>query len=130
MRATEEADMGDATVSGMTGIDSAGKTQVEGGGQTPLPSVAADATRFDDGQNQRLDEVFGDTQPAESGTTDTRPATFEKGTTVLGLYEIAGDPIPGGMGAVYKVHHTGWGLDLALKRPHADFFITDDQKPS
>ena len=33
------------------------------------------------------------------------------------IYQISGKAIEGGMGAVWKVHHSGWNVDLAMKRP-------------
>ena len=53
---------------------------------------------------------------------------FVKGNTVLSTYRIDSDPIVGGMGSVWKVHHTGWDVDLAVKRPKMQFFKTEKQK--
>ncbi|MHB2019952.1 MAG: WD40 repeat domain-containing serine/threonine protein kinase [Candidatus Xenobia bacterium] len=49
-------------------------------------------------------------------------ADWRAGDRLLGLYEVVGELGAGGMGKVYQVHHLGWGLDLAVKCPHADIF--------
>ena len=41
---------------------------------------------------------------------------------LLGTYKVISDPIEGGMGSVYCVHHKSWNIDLAMKRPKARFF--------
>ncbi|HEV7501009.1 MAG TPA: protein kinase, partial [Vicinamibacteria bacterium] len=45
------------------------------------------------------------------------PREWQTGDIVLGLYEVAGLLGQGGMGRVYRVHHRGWGVDLAVKVP-------------
>ncbi len=42
---------------------------------------------------------------------------WRAGDLVLGLYEVVGVLGEGGMGRVYRVHHRGWDLDLAVKVP-------------
>jgi WD40 repeat protein/serine/threonine protein kinase len=42
---------------------------------------------------------------------------WNAGDVVLGLYEVKGVLGEGGMGRVYRVHHRGWNLDLAVKAP-------------
>ena len=54
---------------------------------------------------------------------DPRP-----GDMLLDIYRVESDAIKGGMGAVWRVHHTGWDVDLAMKRPHPEVFRTDEQK--
>ena len=39
------------------------------------------------------------------------------GDVLLDLYEVQGLLGEGGMGTVHRVHHRGWGLDLAVKSP-------------
>lgn len=53
---------------------------------------------------------------------------FARGNTILDTYRIDSDPIEGGMGSVWKVRHTGWNVDLAVKRPKAECFETPKQK--
>ena len=54
---------------------------------------------------------------------------YEKGTTILDTYRVKSDAIvSGGMGRVWRVHHTGWNVDLAMKRPRAEFFSGEKSK--
>jgi WD40 repeat protein/serine/threonine protein kinase len=48
------------------------------------------------------------------------PAEWRPGDRIAGLYEVKAVLGEGGMGKVYRVHHQGWDLDLAVKspRPH------------
>ncbi len=48
------------------------------------------------------------------------PAEWSVGDVILGLYEVKGVLGEGGMGRVYRVHHRGWDVDLAVKSPRAD----------
>src|SRR3989338_4291530 len=54
------------------------------------------------------------------------PAEWQPGDVVLDLYEVKSVLGQGGMGKVYRVHHKGWNLDLAVKSPSA--FRSDEQK--
>jgi WD40 repeat protein/serine/threonine protein kinase len=46
-----------------------------------------------------------------------RLVEWKVGDLILDLYEVKGVLGEGGMGKVYRVHHTGWNLDLAVKTP-------------
>jgi len=50
------------------------------------------------------------------------------GDVILDLYEVKDIHKGGGMGLVYRVHHRGWNIDLAVKSPRADWFKTEEQK--
>ena len=52
----------------------------------------------------------------------------EDDNLILGLYRLEGEVAEGGMGKVYRVHHTSWNVDLAMKQPHAHMFETQAQK--
>jgi len=54
---------------------------------------------------------------AEAAPATAGPREWKTGDVVLGLYEVAGLLGQGGMGRVYRVHHRGWGVDLAVKVP-------------
>jgi WD40 repeat protein/serine/threonine protein kinase len=54
---------------------------------------------------------------AEAAPAPVGPREWRTGDVVLGLYEVAGLLGQGGMGRVYRVHHRGWGVDLAVKVP-------------
>ncbi|MCR5794581.1 MAG: protein kinase, partial [Solobacterium sp.] len=45
-----------------------------------------------------------------------------KGDELLGSYTVLSDALHGGMGSVWKVHHSSWNTDLAMKRPQPRFF--------
>ena len=62
------------------------------------------------------------------GLENIESTLFEKGKTILGLYHIISDPFIGGFGRVFHVHHTGWNVDLAMKRPHRERFRTEFDK--
>src|SRR5262249_49119836 len=60
----------------------------------------------------------------DAGLAETRGAedrsVWRPGDVLLGLYEVKCVLGQGGMGTVYKVHHRGWNLDLAVKTPRPD----------
>ena len=60
----------------------------------------------------------------------TDEANPRPGDMLLGTYRVESDAIKGGMGAVWRVHHAGWNVDLAMKRPHPEEFRTEGQKQS
>ena len=47
---------------------------------------------------------------------------IKKGDPILDTYQVQSDAIHGGMGSVWRVYHTGWDVDLAMKRPQPRFF--------
>jgi tetratricopeptide (TPR) repeat protein len=59
---------------------------------------------------------------------DIVAARIEKGDLLLDTYRVETDPIRGGMGVVWRVRHSGWDVDLALKRPKPNLFQTETQK--
>lgn len=64
----------------------------------------------------------------ESAPQTEKEAPIEKGRTLLDTYQIESNAIEGGMGKVWRVHHTGWNVDLAMKQPKAKYFETEKQK--
>ena len=58
----------------------------------------------------------------------TDAANPRPGDLLLGTYRVESDAVRGGMGAVWRVHHTGWDVDLAMKRPRPEVFRTEGQK--
>ena len=58
----------------------------------------------------------------------TVPAEWQLGDVILDLYKVKEIHTGGGMGLVYRVHHRGWNVDLAVKSPRPDFFQTEQQK--
>jgi len=87
------------------------------------------------------DEGQANTRP-ESSTVFSPGTAFEtndddqfhedipvvKGNTILGIYNIKTDPIVGGMGRIFCVHHINWNVDLAMKQPKRELFETETQK--
>jgi len=59
-------------------------------------------------------------------TPDT--TVWKPGGVILDTYEVIRKLGTGGFGQVYRVHHTGWNMDLAVKRPRADKFKTEKAK--
>src|SRR5262249_9572767 len=49
------------------------------------------------------------------------PAAWKPGDVVLDLYEVKQAFEGGGMGLVYRVHHRGLNVDLAVKGPRPDY---------
>ena len=66
-----------------------------------------------------------DNQPADG---DEGTVCIENGAILLDTYRIESDAIEGGMGRVWRVHHTGWNVDLAMKQPKAALFQSQHQK--
>ena len=60
-------------------------------------------------------QAGGGAQPV--GGADAVPVDWNPGDLILGLYEVTGILGIGGMGKVYRVHHRGWNMDLAVKSP-------------
>lgn len=55
---------------------------------------------------------------------------IHNGDPILNTYKVTSDAIYGGMGSVWRVHHNGWDVDLAMKRPQPKYFAegSDDSK--
>ena len=53
---------------------------------------------------------------------------IQKDSILMGTYRVDSNPIHGGMGSVWRVHHQNWSVDLAMKRPQAKLFSNEAQK--
>lgn len=95
--------------------------------ETILDSDAADATLPDNDDATMLNDatVLDGVTTSDDGSG---MPVIEKGASLLDTYRIESDAIEGGMGAVWRVYHTGWNVDLAMKRPKAGMFQTEKQK--
>ncbi|MHB2020902.1 MAG: protein kinase, partial [Candidatus Xenobia bacterium] len=51
---------------------------------------------------------------------------WQIGDVVLNLYEVRSLLGEGGMGKVYRVHHRGWDVDLAVKSPRPEIFTQNE----
>src|SRR5690348_8287620 len=54
--------------------------------------------------------------------------TWKPGDVILDLYEVREVFTSGGRGLVYRVHHRGWDMDLAVKCPRPEFFQSEQDK--
>ena len=99
----------------------------------------SDATVFEDGNvtvpepDATICEDGGITVPgnetvSEKPMRESSSETYENGQTILDTYTVESDPIHGGMGSVWRVHHNNWNVDLAMKRPQAELFQSERQK--
>jgi WD40 repeat protein/serine/threonine protein kinase len=48
---------------------------------------------------------------------------WQRGDTIADLYQVQAIIGTGGMGLVYRVHHPGWNLDLAVKSPRPEALL-------
>ena len=79
-----------------------------------------------DGSTTMLEAALSDA--AERAGPTVSNATIQKGSTILDTYRVESDAIEGGMGSVWRVHHTGWNVDLAMKRPQPKCFSSEKSK--
>lgn len=78
-----------------------------------------------------LDNVEISSVGGSAASASTEEICYEKGSIILNTYRVESDAIEsGGMGRVWRVHHMGWGVDLAMKRPRAAYFSGDESKQS
>jgi WD40 repeat protein/serine/threonine protein kinase len=68
--------------------------------------------------------------PLKMGERRQVGADWQVGETILDTYEVRHIFTSGGMGLVYRVHHRGWNIDLALKSPRAEIFSSTSGKES
>ncbi len=64
-------------------------------------------------------------EPTAKNMVASPSQEWQAGEVVLDLYEVKGLLGEGGMGKVYRVHHTGWNLDLAVKSPRPDILAKE-----
>ncbi|MDD3337085.1 MAG: protein kinase, partial [Eubacteriales bacterium] len=94
--------------------------------ETVLDVEVGDATLPDDVATMPDDATILDDEAASNDGICA--PVIEKGVSLLNTYRIESNAIEGGMGAVWRVHHTGWNVDLAMKRPKASLFQSEKQK--
>ena len=64
----------------------------------------------------------------DGANTDSDDSYIQIGDMLLDVYRVESGPIHGGMGSVWRVHHTGWNVDLAMKRPQPKHFTSSASK--
>jgi WD40 repeat protein len=60
--------------------------------------------------------------------TELVAGVWKPGDVILDLYEVREVFTSGGRGLVYRVHHRGWNMDLAVKCPRTEFFQNEQDK--
>ena len=105
---------------------------------TDTPDPVSDETpdETEDHSSRRRSKKSSDGHALPLGEKDV-PQVWNVGDVILGVYEVkrlAGRNdrekhyAEGGMGVVYRVHHRGWDLDLAVKSPKLAAFETEQGK--
>src|ERR1051325_4513768 len=79
-------------------------------------------------QDATLPVSFPSNPQASHAAEEKVAAEWKVGDVILDLYDVKQVPEGGGMGLVYRVHHRGWNVDLAVKSPRPQFFQTETQK--
>ena len=75
--------------------------------------------------------ILEDGEVGENGESmqSSSVSAYEKGSTILETYRVESNAIEaGGMGRVWRVYHTSWNTDLAMKQQRAEYFATEKQK--
>ena len=90
-------------------------------------TVLDSAETVREGSTTLLDAALSDGL-ARAGEAPVDNIAIRKGETILDTYTVESDAIEGGMGSVWRVHHKGWNVDLAMKRPQPQCFSTEKSK--
>ncbi len=77
---------------------------------------------------RRAQERLGRSTPASAPVPGREENAYRVGEALLDSYMIRSEAIKGGMGAVWRVHHKSWNTDLAMKRPQAKCFDSEESK--
>jgi WD40 repeat protein/Tfp pilus assembly protein PilF/predicted Ser/Thr protein kinase len=97
-------------------------------GATQL-AVEASGSGYDPGATRAVDEDVASGATGEAPRPEDRvAAVWEPGDVILDEYEVKDVLGKGGFGTVYRVHHRGWDMDMAVKCPQPDRFRTLAQK--
>jgi WD40 repeat protein/serine/threonine protein kinase len=104
----------------------------------PAEALGAKAVRPDDPTALAGTGAAGPddaTRPARPSGAAATPAAeadvaalWEPGDLILGLYEVLDVHTGGGMGLVYRVRHTAWNVELAVKSPRPEYFESEGDK--
>ena len=83
----------------------------------------AGKTDYDTGETAREQEK--DVREAPEGISFPHENRYPRKSVLLDVYRVESNPIHGGMGSVWRVHHTGWNTDLAMKQPQPWLFADE-----
>ena len=107
------------------------KTVLDPGASVPESDktvLESDATVLDDGTTI-LDNAAHLSTDGSCSAKPAAEACYQKGEMILDTYRVESKVIEsGGMGRVWRVRHTGWNVDLAMKRPRAEYFVDEKSK--
>lgn len=94
---------------------------------TTVSALNEDAAVQDDATaaQEETAALSGDESVSDDGGNGE---VIRKGAILSGTYRVEADAIYGGMGRVWRIRHTGWNVDLALKQPKAELFQNEQQK--
>ena len=90
-------------------------------------TILESGSTLSDGGTTMLEAVLSDAA-GQAETAAKENIKIHKGATILDTYRVESDAIEGGMGSVWQVRHTGWNVDLAMKRPQPKCFSTEKSK--
>jgi WD40 repeat protein/serine/threonine protein kinase len=93
----------------------------------PLPESYRLAPR-DDASESLASVLPDDGTEKATATGGDADAAWKVGDVILDLYEVKQVHRSGGMGIVYRLHHRGWGVDLAMKSPRLQRVADDRAK--
>ena len=111
------------------------KSDQQGATQVPQLSPSVPLPQSSDKSDQTSPMSVIEQRAAQKPPVGTSPvpkdaqgAVWHIGEELLNQYEVLGTLGEGGMGTVYKVHHWGWNIDLAVKSPRPAIFARADGK--
>jgi len=67
-------------------------------------------------------------KPDQTAPEPGQGVDLKPGQTLLDTYQVIGLLGEGGMGKVYRVHHNGWNMDMAVKQPKPEMFKNQKRK--
>ena len=105
-----------------------GKKQGKSGRLTAMPAGQNAQGAAAQGASEQGAAEQGATKPDLNMRHVTDPADLHPSDMLLNTYRVESEAFRGGMGAVWRVRHTGWNVDLAMKRPHPEAFRTEKKK--
>ncbi len=106
----------------------AAQTEAEKKNETPAPAEPPEAPAADDPWAQLLSAAEEEAARQSARSPEPAGVVYPKGSMLLDTYRVESNPMHGGMGSVWRVHHTGWNVDLARKQPQPQMFAAESSK--